>query len=450
MKSILFVLPWAKKFVGNRNYCYAEEPERAPENIVGLASWLRSQGARVGIADMSHMLMLSSGDVEDCLERLWQLCLDFQPEVIGLSFFTARFGYAADIVRFLRSRYAASAPLLIAGGVHPTLLPDVTFQYVDFDALMIGEGELSLKALLEGQPLDRIEGVYLRGQQRKTTGQIVAQLDDLPFPDWSFIDKEFYAQPCYFLSYSSLDKVMPITFSRGCRYRCNFCAHNSFLGRRCHSAHYFVNMMKHTAQQCGVSAFIVQDSTVGNFKSEWRMVCQLLKDDGSPYKWWANLRANQVDEEFLTIMKEAGCGKVFFGFESGSPRILKRMNKMETIDECRRAAALCHKVGMPFYTSYIINYFGEEEEDLKMTEQLIRETRPTSLAINKFSPIPGSVDFDSHADIIAPRMASVDDWTQLGMLHSKHIFSNMSSERFQYWQKRLLDLKREINSNEDF
>ena len=450
MKSLLFVIPWAKKFVDNANYIYADSPERAPENIVGLATYLRSQGFRVDIADMSYMLMKNKGNVDACLDMLWRKCNSFAPDVVGLSFFTARFETASIIVRFLRLKYKNDAPLIIAGGVHPTLLPEVTYQYISFDALMIGEGELSLTSLLNEELLENIDGVFLRGQKNKTMGGAIKDLDTLPMPDWSLIDKEFYSQPCYFLSYSKMEKVMPITFGRGCLYHCNFCAHNSFLGKRCHSPEYFVNMMDYTAKQCGVNAFIVQDSSVGSFKKEWSKVCQLLIDKGSPYRWWCNLRANQVDEGFLNLMKNAGCAKVFFGFESGSPRILERMNKRVSVEQCKEAARLCHKVGLPFYTSYIINYFGEEDEDLELTEKLIRETRPTSLAINKFSPIPGSLDFDTHQEMILPYMKDIKCWTNLGLLNAPRLFGNMSAVRFEYWQAHLLELKKEINSNEDF
>lgn len=450
MKSILFVIPWAKKFVNNSNYVFADMPERAPENVVGLATYLRQNGVDVEIADMSYMLMLSQGDINKCLLMLWDACNRFSPDVIGLSFFTARFEYASTIVKYLRSRYQKDAPMIIAGGVHATLLPDVTFQYIDFDALMIGEGEMALLSLLQGKPLDAIDGVYLKGQVKKTRGSIVKNLDELPFPEWSLIDKDFYSQPCYFLSYSSLDKVMPITFSRGCMYRCNFCAHSSFLSARCHSAQYFVDMMEHTALQCGVDAFIVQDSSVGNFKSEWTKVCEMLIEKGSPYRWWANLRVNQVDEDFLRIMKKAGCQKIFFGFESGSPRILKRMNKRITVEQCKEAARLCHLIDISFYSSYIINYFGETEEDLRLTEELIRETRPTSLAINKFSPIPGSIDFDSHQELILPFMKDITCWSNLGKLIAPCLLGNMNSREFDRWQNHLLQLKIEINSNEDF
>jgi len=205
-------------------------------------------------------------------------------------------------------------------------------------------------------------------------------------------------------------------------------------------------MMRATSKQCGVNSFLIQDSSIGNFKKEWSKVCELLISSGTNYNWWANLRVNQVDEEFLRLIKQAGCSKLFFGFESGSQRILERMNKRITTEECYRAAELCHKLDFPFYSSYIVNYFGEEEEDLRSTEEMIQRTRPTALAINKFSPVPGSVDYEKNEELIKPYLTSIHSWTTLGMLLSPVLFGNMPAERFDYWYGHLKSLKSKINN----
>lgn len=449
MKSLLFVIPWKASLVNEDHFVFAEAPERAPENVVNLASYLIKQGAAIEIADMTRFLVETKGSVDGALDLLRRQCERFNPDVIGLSFFTARFEFAARIVEFLYSIYPHERPLIIAGGVHPTLLPKVTYQYINFDALIIGEGEIPLTNLLKGESLDSISGVFLPGQDKPSAAPILRNLDELPFSDWNLVDHHFYIQPSYQISNTRLDSVMPITFGRSCMYRCHFCAHNSFLKPRCHTPEYFLEMMRHTEKQCGVNTFIIQDSSIGSYKREWIKVCKLLVDAGSPYRWWANLRANQVDEDFLRLIKEAGGIKLFFGFESGSQRILDRMNKRETVEQLEQAAELCHKVGIPFYTSYIVNYFGEEDSDLEATERLILKTRPTSLSINTFSPIPGSVDYDTHADIIEPLLKTIHDWSMLGMLFSPLLFGNMTEERYKYWYKRLKDLKYAINSNED-
>lgn len=452
MKSILFIIPWSSFFVGKEGPTFAEAPERAPEGVVGLATWLISKGVEARIADTQRLLRGNNGSVERTLDDLWSVCLDFQPDVIGFSFFTARFEHVDTIFKDLVTRYGGTQhkkPLMIAGGVHPTLLPEVTMELIPFDALVLGEGELPLLELLNNEPLERIKGVYLRKGSIPEKADIIDHLDELPIPDWDLVDKAYYVQPSHQISNTFLHRAMPVTLSRGCMYRCNFCAHSCFLRARCHSADYCIEKFRSVSEQCGVDTFVIQDSSIGNFRANWEEVCERLIRMGSPYRWWANLRANQADESFLRLMKEAGCIKLFFGFESGSPRILERMNKRITLDQCRNAAHLCHKLDIPFYTSYIINYFGEEDEDMQLTEKLIMETRPTSLAINKFSPIPGSNDYEACQDLLKPYLNTVHDWTVLGRLLSPVYFGNMTPERFDAWHQHFKALRFKINKNEN-
>lgn len=451
---MLFIIPWSEYYIGRSECNFAQYPERAPEGVVRLATYLKNKGAEIRIADMQYLCRKNRGSITAAMDVLWDICCDFTPEVIGFSFFTARFEFASDIFFKIKTRYneaEVSLPLLIGGGVHPTLLPSITLEHIPFDAVIVGEGERPLESLLaldSWNDLDKIPGVYTTGSSTAEHGQILENLDDIPVPDWSLIDKVYYSQPSYLLSGKRLDRVMPITFSRSCAYRCNFCAHNCFLKARCHSAGYFIEMMDNVALQCNVETFIIQDSSIGNFKIEWSKVCEELIKRGTPYKWWANLRANQADEEFLLLLRDAGCIKLFFGFESGSQRILDRMGKRITVEQCERAADLCHKLDIDFYTSYIINYFGETDEDLELTEKLIRRTRPTTLAINKFSPIPGSKDYELHREEIDTVLATLHDWTNLGMLNLPLYFSNMTYDRYAQWERSFRELKRSINSHE--
>lgn len=451
MKRMLFIIPWSSLYIGNTYYDFANAPERAPEGVVGLATYLMAQGAPVKIADMQQILRCNDGDTMRAMNTLCEICVSFKPDVIGFSFFTARFESTKAIFDSLWERLydeKTDTPLIIAGGVHPTLLPQLTFSYIPFDGLCIGEGEIPLLRLLKGEQMENIKGFFLPEMQTQEYPDVISCLDDIPFPDWSLVDISFYTQPSYQISKAELHRVMPITFGRGCKYRCNFCAHNCFLHARCHSPEYFIEKMNHVAHQCGISTFVIQDSSIGNFRNIWEEVCRRLINMGSPYRWWANLRVNQADEEFLRLMKAAGCIKLFFGFESGSQQVLDRMNKRITVEQCLYAAHLCHKIGIPFYTSYIVNYFGETEEDLEKTERLIRETNPTSLAVNMFSPIPGSIDYDCHIDTIEPHIKTIHDWSMLGMLNIQLLFGAMPQERFEYWYDRLCSLKKHINSHE--
>lgn len=452
MKKILFIIPWTTYFIENKDATFADEPERAPEGVVGMATFLKSRGVPVRVVDLQSVLRRHYGDRQAALDILWNECMAFCPDIISFSFYTRRFENAADVYEWLTQKYDKTGinhPPIISGGIHCTLLPEVTMQFIPFDALVIGEGELPLLELAKGTPIDSIKGFWKKGQTTKVAADVVENFDDMPFPDWSLIDKDFYSQPCHMISEGRLHRVMPISFSRSCRYNCNFCAHSCYFKLRHHSADYFIRKIDDQARQCHVTHFIMQDSNIGNFTDEWSRVCRMLIAKGRPYKWWANLRVNQCNEDYLRLLKDAGCIKLFFGFESGSQRILDRMNKRITVDQCRRAAEMCHKVGMPFYASFVVNYFGEEESDLEQTEKLILETHPTTVAVNKFAPNPGSKDFDMCRPELEHLLTDVHGWTRLGAWKSPRLYGNMSEDRFNYWFKRLLDLRKRININED-
>ena len=168
MKNILFVIPWSDYYIDNKECTFADSPERAPEGVVGLATFLKEAGFPVKIADMMQILRTENGDVESAINILWDVCLDFRPDVIGFSFFTARFKPASDIYNALNDKYRNNGielPFVIGGGVHPTLLPQLTLDYIPFDALVIGEGEYPLMCLLNGDSPREIKGFYFKGDE---------------------------------------------------------------------------------------------------------------------------------------------------------------------------------------------------------------------------------------------------------------------------------------------
>src|SRR5207244_4272839 len=73
--------------------------------------------------------------------------------------------------------------------------------------------------------------------------------------------------------------------------------------------------------------------------------CRGLIESGTDLLWDCQSRVNAVDEERLVWMRRAGCTHIQYGVESGSPRMLLRLNKGITIDQVRAAAAATRRVG---------------------------------------------------------------------------------------------------------
>ena len=101
-------------------------------------------------------------------------------------------------------------------------------------------------------------------------------------------------------------------------------------------------------------------------------------------------RVDQMDEEKLVAMKNAGCVMVSYGVESETRTSLDKENKHQSIDRVRKIFALHHKHKVPVVALIIIGHPHEDEAALKDTHDLIAEIRPTWTLCQFMSPYPGT------------------------------------------------------------
>ena len=92
-------------------------------------------------------------------------------------------------------------------------------------------------------------------------------------------------------------------------------------------------------------------------------------------KWIAQVRPDKIDENILKIMKEAGCIRLEFGFETGSQKVLDILNKRTTVGQNYSAARISKSVGLPFQANIIVGMPGEDTEDFKKTKRFMRDIK---------------------------------------------------------------------------
>ena len=94
----------------------------------------------------------------------------------------------------------------------------------------------------------------------------------------------------------------------------------------------------------------------------------------------------------LNKLKQSGCIEIKYGIESGSPRILKLMNKRITIDQIRNAISLTHDIGIRVKAFILHGFPGENMETTKETIQLLEELKEKidRISLFRFVPLPGS------------------------------------------------------------
>src|SRR5260221_8136869 len=188
-----------------------------PSSLVLPATLLRRQGHTVGGVGVVGRLVANRGDLPGTLDQYAGRIREFQPDIIGMGFFSIHYIEVQRLVRFSRGvcERAGLRTTFIAGGIHASTEPSRTLTNLDFDYVFIGEAEISLPKFCDGADPRTIPGVL--GHQAKTPGalgeahatgaarlgtlmfpdksEVLHDLDTLPFPDYSLVNHAFYARP---------------------------------------------------------------------------------------------------------------------------------------------------------------------------------------------------------------------------------------------------------------
>jgi anaerobic magnesium-protoporphyrin IX monomethyl ester cyclase len=235
-------------------------------------------------------------------------------------------------------------------------------------------------------------------------------IENTPIPRWDLVDLEPYRKTWTGNhGYFSLN----ISTSHGCPFRCNWCA-KPLYGRTYKSipparvAEEFA-LLKH---EYGVQYLWVTDDIFA-LKPGWltEFANEIEKRQAYiPYK--IQSRADLVSEEYAAELARSGCDEVWMGVESGSQKILDAMDKdlktEQTITATERLRA--HGIKVAFFLQY--GYPGEEQEDIRMTLELIRNAQPDRIGISVSYPLKGT----SFYETVLRSMGEKQNWKDSGDL----------------------------------
>lgn len=393
MKRIMLIQPWNYHDVSRINSDISSTWINGPYNLLCLSSYLRANRIPVLLVDLKEKLIHFQGNLSKCLNHLKKEVQSFEPDIIGVSFFSYQVCEAKEIVSYIKPIYKS---IFIAGGIHATVEPEHTVKELGFDYAFVGEGEIGLKKIGYGEPIEKISGVYSISSNYPEKGKEIKVLDDLPFPDWSFCNYKFYSSPSSGKLSQKKVKTLDLMASRGCIKKCSFCAYSALSCVRFFSKEYIIKLIKKMVTNYEIDSVYFLDSSIGNNIKLLEGICLGLLETGLNKKieWYANLRVDQGNEELLKLMWDSGCRAIFYGFESGSQAILDEMNKGCTVEQNYNRAELHKKLRFPYHASIILGYIGETEEDMEQTRKFIKKIKAPFIGINWYVPLPGSADYN--------------------------------------------------------
>ncbi|QGY38652.1 radical SAM protein [Pseudodesulfovibrio cashew] len=375
-----------------------------PLGIAYLAGALRMDGIEAHCYDLHSYTWMAAAEL---LERE-------QPDVVGISCFTLGRAHALRLATL--ARMVLPEARIVMGGPHATFFPGHMLRNKAVDVVALGEGEETIVELVrcfeQGGDVHRVRGLALRAGNsfvRTPPRKRGTVLNGLALPVYDTFDLSEYKSPEIPPQYQGLTGTHILT-SRGCPFQCNFCSVHSFFDGRwaSRSPLNVIGEIEMLMERFDVRHIYFSDDLFSLNRERVISLCREIIDRKLEFLWMAETRVDLVDEELLAWMRRAGCYRIYYGVESGSPRVLKTANKGFTPDQVRDAFRFTHQAGMEPCCFLMVGNPGETMDTIGETVELIRDIRPATMPILGINTIlPASAQYSRAKEL---RLISDEYW----------------------------------------
>jgi radical SAM superfamily enzyme YgiQ (UPF0313 family)/2-polyprenyl-3-methyl-5-hydroxy-6-metoxy-1,4-benzoquinol methylase len=340
-----------------------------------------------------YVRRLLPGAIESTVAPNIAEALRWKPDILAISCISQDFGEALRMTRLAKG---SGVPAVILGGYHITAFPETLPASADAGVLGEGEatfGEIASAFMASGSlrpgDLARIPGIVYRDEDgnpaRTPPRPLIEDLDTLPLPDRKF---------------GLGGNQNPYLFtSRGCPYRCYFCASSRYWSNvRFHGAGRVIAEIEGVLSDFpGTTEIGFWDDLLVANRKRLRAIVSLLEEKGLSrrLRFSAAVRANLLDEELCGLLLRANLRSVGFGAESGSERILRKLKDVNcSVAANQRALDSAAKHGLRSSCGFVLGHHEETEEDVIQTYSFILGNyaagKLASHEITILTPMPGT------------------------------------------------------------
>lgn len=321
--------------------------------------------------------------------RVLDYCEGFEPgtplpaaEVYGMSVVTPQGEEAKRMAAELKRQHPHS--LVVAGGPHVQVdKGDDLLSTGDVDAVVSDEAETSfLRLLRDYEGTGRVQDHYYDDP--------LSDLDQIPFPARhlfpSFKSDALRTHALLKGDYVSGGQTTIIA-SRGCPYKCAFCAPHPFKVRF-RTPQNVVDEIRDVIERFGIRQFKWQDDTF-TIKKKWVLeLCALIQSELPPIYHRAHTRVNVMDDELAQALWDAGVRILCFGIESFDQRLLNLNAKSISVEQIESALRIVKKHGFKTVGFLIFGMPGETPESVENTKRAILKNKPYLDYLNLATMVP--------------------------------------------------------------
>ncbi len=343
-----------------------------PLGLMYVSAFLKKQGLETEIIDLPFIE-----------KKQWEEKIG-SADLYGITVYSASLYLAKEIAKIAKENNPQAK--VIVGGPHPTALGEsVLADEPNFNIIVMREGELTMLELAQGKPIQEIEGIIYRDNEkiiRRKERQLIKDLDILPLPDREILKINKYTRKVYGGYATS------IITSRGCSFNCAFCCKDIFGSQvRFRSIESVIEEIKQIIHDYGINHFLFYDDTFVLKRERLYPLCEELSKLNIIFRCNGNARYNTYED--YKMLYRAGCREIAFGIESGSQKILNIINKGVTVEQNKRAILDAQKAGLLVKAYLMIGNPGESKETIEETKNFIIGANPDQYTLFTFVPLPG-------------------------------------------------------------
>ncbi|HOK40229.1 MAG TPA: radical SAM protein [bacterium] len=364
-----------------------------PLGIAYIAANARKNGYNVTIIDAPAENLNSDQIANIISEKKYKL--------IGITMLTPMFKRVSELITKIKDKN--KDVIIVLGGPHPTALPEETLKELNCDIICCGEGEHTFTeiadAILANKiKLEEIKGIYYKDKKnniiKNPMRPFEKNIDNFPAPARDLLPMEKY-----FLTATRVKGTGfcgTVIIARGCPFNCTYCSHTFGRTFRAHSTERIIYEIEELINKYNATQINFEADTLTLNKKFIISLCdELIKRNiNKKIKWTCESRIDTIDEEILRKMKEAGCWQISIGVESGSDRLLKKINKGITKSQIQNGFELIKKVGISIRGFFMIGLPTETKEETLETINFATKLNPDWAQFTITIPYPGTPLFD--------------------------------------------------------
>lgn len=349
---------------------YLPQITEIPYSLAVLSAVFKDNGYTPKALINTFKRPLSNREILEEIER-------YNPQVIGISMLTLQVLRTYDLIKHLHCK-------VLVGGTHATACPD---EVARTGAIVVrGEGEETLKEILQNKPLSEIQGIsYLKD------GEVIhnpprKRIKEFLDPYYEAFDLDLFR-----LDDGLVKGIHRVFTSRGCPGKCTFCDNRTF-GRKVT----YLNIdsvlkdIERRIKYYGVKSFVVDDDCFTVNKKHVEAFCRGIKKLG--VKWQCEGRVDMITPSLARTLKDSGCYQITFGMESGDPETLLRTQKGTTVGQNIEAARIAHSEGLQVDAYVMFGFPWETVKSLDNTLNMVYELWDEVHLFNgsgSLTPFPG-------------------------------------------------------------